>query len=49
MAWKLILLETKAPGVMVENLGFGAKEAEVQVPVPKIIKVPLSTSGYCED
>lgn len=49
MAWKVILLEAKALGVMVENLGFGANQVDVQIPVPKITKVHLCTSGYCEN
>lgn len=36
-------------GVMVENLGFGANQVKVQIPVPKITKVQLCTSGCCED
>ena len=49
MAWKVILLEAKALGVMVENLGFGANQADTQIPVSKITKVQLCTSCYCED
>lgn len=45
MAWKVILLKAKALGVMVENVGFRANEVDTLIPVPKITKFQLRTSG----